>query len=196
MGTLSGTEKRLITLIDRQAGHLNGLTTHMLRTARLDNIDLRVKREQVNLMQLIQGSIEASSQELGGHPVDIQPMMPAQAVWADPQLLKMALFQLFDNAAKYGTPGSAIMVEVHEEQSEVLISVHNEGSFIPYEERSRIFQRFYRCPGSDRRASGTGIGLSVVKRITEAHQGRAWVDSDQLTGTTFFLALPRSAKEK
>jgi two-component system, OmpR family, sensor histidine kinase KdpD len=196
MGTLSGAEKRLITLIDRQAGHLNSLTTHMLRTAKLDNVDLRVKREQVNLIQLIQRSIEASSQELGDHPVNIQPAMPAQAVWADPQLLKMALHQLFDNAAKYGTPGSAIAVDVLQEQSEILIGVHNEGSFIPFEERSKIFQRFYRCSGSDRRASGTGIGLSVVKRITEAHQGRAWVDSDQLTGTTFFLALPRSAKEK
>jgi len=195
MNTLSGTEKRLITLIDRQAGHLNNLTTHMLRTARLDNVDLRIRKEQVDLMQLIRRSIEESSQELGDHPVNVQPMMQSQGVWADPQLLKMALFQLFDNAAKYGTPGSAIVVDVQEEQSEILVGIHNEGSFIPLEERSRIFQRFYRCPGSDRRASGTGIGLSVVKRITEAHQGRAWVNSNQATGTTFFLTLPRSAKE-
>jgi two-component system sensor histidine kinase KdpD len=196
MDTLSGAEKRLITLIDRQAGHLNDLTTHMLRTARLDNVDLRIRKEQVNLTQLIQKSIEASTQELGDHPVHIQPTMPSQAVWADPQLLKMALFQLFDNAAKYSTPCSAISIDIQKEQSEIIISVHNEGSFIPFEERRRIFQRFYRCPGSDRRASGTGIGLSVVKRITEAHQGRAWVNSDQRTGTTFFLTLPRSAKEK
>ena len=196
MDTLSGTEKRLVTLIDRQAGHLNDLTTHMLTTARLDNVDLRVRKERVNLVELIRRTIEASSQELSDHPVNVQPMMPGQAVWADPQLLKMALHQLLDNAAKYGIPGSAIAVDVQEEQSEVIIGVHNEGSFIPFEERSRIFQRFYRCPGSDRRASGTGIGLSVVKRITEAHQGRAWVNSDQLTGTTFFLTLPRSAKEK
>jgi two-component system, OmpR family, sensor histidine kinase KdpD len=196
MDTLSGTEKRLITLIDRQAGHLNDLTTHMLRTAKLDNVDLRAKREHVDLRELIQRSIEASLQELGGHPVNVQPMMLGQTVWADPQLLKMALHQLFDNAAKYGTSGSAIAVDVQEEQSEILISVHNEGSFIPFEERSKIFQRFYRCPGSDRRASGTGIGLSVVKRITEAHQGRAWVNSDRTAGTTVFLTLPRSAKEK
>jgi two-component system, OmpR family, sensor histidine kinase KdpD len=196
MNTLSGTEKRLITLIDRQADHLNELTTRMLRTARLDNIDLKIKKEQVNLMQLIQSSIEASSQELGDHPVNVQPMMLDHAAWADPQLLKMALFQLFDNAAKYGTPGSPIAVNVIEDQSEILISVRNEGSFIPFEERNRIFQRFYRCPGSDRRASGTGIGLSVVKRITEAHHGRAWVNSDQLTGTTFVVTLPHSAKEK
>jgi two-component system sensor histidine kinase KdpD len=199
MDTLSGTEKRLVTLIDRQAGQLDELTTHLLRTARLDNADLKLKRERIDLTQLIQSSIssiDGSSHELGGHPVEIQRMAPHQTAWADPQLLRMALFQLLDNAAKYGTPGSPIAVDVQEEPSEILISVHNEGSFIPIEERGRIFQRFYRCSGSDRRASGTGIGLAVVKRITEAHQGRAWVESEHLTGTTFFLALPSSAKEK
>jgi two-component system, OmpR family, sensor histidine kinase KdpD len=78
----------------------------------------------------------------------------------------------------------------------LLISIQNEGSYIPLEERDRSFQCFYRSPGSDRRASGTGIGLSVVKRITEAHQGRAWVTSDRLTGTTFFITLPHIVKEK
>jgi two-component system, OmpR family, sensor histidine kinase KdpD len=196
MNTLSGTEKKLVALIDRQAGHLNDLTTHLLRTARLDNADLKLKREQIDLTQLIQSSIEASSQELGEHAVHIRVGMQHSTVWADRQLLKMALFQLFDNAAKYGTPGSPIAVDVQEEQAEILVSVRNEGSFIPFAERDKIFQRFYRCPGSDRRASGTGIGLAVVKRITEAHQGRSWVSSDQDTGTTFFITLPRMAKEK
>ena len=196
MNTLSGTEKKLINLIDQHAGHLNDLTTHLLRTARLDNADLRMKREQIDLMQLIQSSIEACSQELGEHAVEVRTAIESRTVWADRQLLAMALLQLFDNAAKYGSPGSSIAVDVQEEQAEILISIQNEGSFIPAEERERIFQRFYRSPGSDRRASGTGIGLSVVKRITEAHQGRAWVTSDRCTGTTFFVTLPRMAKEK
>jgi two-component system sensor histidine kinase KdpD len=196
MNTLSGTEKKLVALIDRQAGHLNDLTTHLLRTARLDNADLKLKREQIDLTQLIQSSIEAASPELDGHSVALDPTMRHSMVWGDPQLLKMALFQLLDNAAKYGTPGSLIVVDVQEEDAEILISVRNEGSFIPPEENGKIFQRFYRCPGSDRRASGTGIGLAVVKRITEAHRGRTWVNSSQHAGTTFFLTLPRMAKEK
>jgi two-component system sensor histidine kinase KdpD len=108
----------------------------------------------------------------------------------------MALSQLFDNAAKYGSPGSSITIEVQEEQAEVVISVQNEGSFIPLEERESIFKRFYRSPGSNRKAPGTGIGLSVVKQVTEAHQGRAWANSDLHRGTTFFLTLPRTANEE
>jgi two-component system sensor histidine kinase KdpD len=194
MDTLSGTEKRLVALIDQHAEHLNDLTTRLLRTARIDNADLKLKREQIDLMQLIQSSIKASAQELGAHPVHLQAARRG-TVWADRQLLEMALFQLLDNAAKYGSPDSSITIDVQEEQAETLISIRNEGSFIPPDEREKIFKRFYRSPGSERRASGTGIGLSVVKRITEAHQGRAWVNSGEHTGTTFFLTLPRTAKE-
>jgi two-component system sensor histidine kinase KdpD len=191
MNTLSGTEKTLVVLIDQYAEQLNDLTTHLLRTARIDSADLKLKRERVDLIQLIENSIGASSQELGDRPVYIQPTARRSTVMADEQLLKMALFQLLDNAAKYGGPGSSITIDVQEEPSEVIISVRNDGSFIPIEEREKIFHRFYRSPGSDRKASGTGIGLSVVKRVTEAHHGRAWTDSSPQSGTTFFLTLPR-----
>jgi two-component system sensor histidine kinase KdpD len=101
----------------------------------------------------------------------------------------MALFQLLDNAAKYGIAESSIIIDVCEEQSESRVSVHNEGSFIPLDERDRIFNRFYRSPGSEHKASGTGIGLSVVKHVIEAHHGRVWVTSGE-DGTTFFLTIP------
>jgi two-component system sensor histidine kinase KdpD len=196
MDTLPPMEKRLVALIDRQAAELNDLTTSLLRTARLDKADLKLRREQIDLLELIKGSIHAASQELSRHQVDVQTVRPGSAVWADRQLLQMAILQLFDNAAKYGSPDSPITIGVQEEEAEALISVRNEGSLIAPEEKEKIFQRFYRSPGSDHRASGTGIGLSVVKRITEAHRGRVWVTSDQQSGTTFFLALPRMAKEK
>lgn len=195
MNTLSGAEQRLVALIDQHADHLNDLTTRLLRTARIDNADLKLKRERIDLTQLIENSIEASAHDLGAHPVHLQSKPHRTVVWADRQLLEMALFQLLDNAAKYGDHDSSIMIDVQEEQAETLISIRNEGSFIPTHEREKIFERFYRSPGSDRRASGTGIGLSVVKRITEAHQGRAWVNSGEHTGTTFFITLPRTARE-
>jgi two-component system, OmpR family, sensor histidine kinase KdpD len=196
MDTLSGTERQLVALIDQHAGHLDELTTRLLRTARIDNAHLKVRRERIDLSELIHGSIGEASQELGTHPVSLPSDMHCSPVWADKHLLNMALFQLLDNAAKYGSPGSSITIDVQEEQAETLISIRNLGSFIPHEEREKIFQRFYRSPGSEHRASGTGVGLSVVKRVAEAHQGRVWVNSDEHVGTTFFLTLPRMAKEK
>ena len=196
MDTLSGTEKGLVVLIDQHAQLLDDLTTRLLRTAKFDNADLKVILKKSNLMEIIQESVKDAARELGTHPVNIRAKTSNANVWADSQLLKMALFQLLDNAAKYGDPESSINIDFQEEEAETLVSVQNTGSFIPPEERQHIFKRFYRSPGSDHRASGTGIGLSVVKRVTEAHNGRVWVSSDPQSGTTFFVTLPRILKEK
>jgi two-component system sensor histidine kinase KdpD len=196
MNILRGVEKRLVVLIDEEAKRLSDLTTRLLRTAKMDNANLKLKRERIPVMRLIQDSIAECSQELGVHPVTIQPDPQQSTVFADKQLLTMALSQLFDNAAKYGSQESPITIEVQEEQAEVVISVRNEGSFIPLAERENIFRRFYRSPGSNLKAAGTGIGLSVVRQVTEAHRGRTWVNSDLQTGTTFFVTLPRTAREE
>jgi two-component system, OmpR family, sensor histidine kinase KdpD len=196
MDTLHGAEKRLVVLIDEEARRLSDLTTRLLRTARIDSANLKLKRERIPLLPFIQDSVAECSQELGVHPVTIQSDPQRSTVFADRQLLKMALSQLFDNAAKYGSHEAPIIIEVQEEQAEVVISVRNEGSFIPPAERENIFRRFYRSPGSSLKAPGTGIGLSVVRQVTEAHQGRAWVNSDPQAGTTFFVTLPRTAREE
>jgi two-component system, OmpR family, sensor histidine kinase KdpD len=196
MNTLSGTEKKLVGLIDHHAGHLSDLANHLLLTAKLDGGDLKVKREQVDIARLIQSTIAESSQELDGHPIDFQLSPECNAAYADKKLLQMALFQVLDNAAKYSRPKSQVVIAVREEEAELVIRVWNEGSFVPSGEREKVFQRFYRCSESVKSISGTGIGLSVVRRIAEAHRGRTWVESDHVNGTTFAIALPRMAKEK
>jgi two-component system sensor histidine kinase KdpD len=81
---------------------------------------------------------------------------------------------------------------VDDREDEVIISVHNEGSEVRPEDRERIFERFYRSPGSNHRAPGTGLGLSIIKEAAEVHRGRTWVNSEKGKGTTFFLSLPRA----
>jgi len=196
MNTLSGAEKRLVGLIDRHAGQLSDLANHLLLTAKLDKTDLKVNREDIDVAQLIESSVKASSQELGDHAIEVQGTVGRKAVRADRKLLQMALLQILDNAVKYSRPGSPLVIAVKEEKNEVAITVKNEGSFIPVDEREKIFQRFYRCSGSIGAMSGTGIGLSVVRRIAEAHQGRASVESDRATGTTFAITLPSTATRK
>lgn len=194
MNTLSGSEKRLVALIDDRAGHLSELTARLLRTAKLESGELKLRGEPIDLPRFIQSSVTASAQDFAGHSIDVRAATERSVVWGDKQLLQMALFQLLDNAAKYSRPGSSIVVDLQEEETEVLVRVRNEGSFIPLDERDKVFQRFYRSPETAGRIAGTGIGLSVVKRITEAHQGRTWVNSDPENGTTFVLSLPRTAK--
>jgi two-component system, OmpR family, sensor histidine kinase KdpD len=196
MNTLSGSEKSLVGLIDRHAGQLSDLTNHLLLTARLDRADLKLYREDIDIAQLIESSVATCSQELGEHAFEIQGLAEQSVVRADRKLLKMALVLILDNAVKYSSPGSPVVVGVRQQAAEVALTVCNEGSFIPLDEREKIFQRFYRCTGSIGNISGTGIGLSVVRRIAEAHHGRVSVDSDRANGTAFTITLPRLMRKE
>lgn len=188
-------ERELVSLIDEQTTRLAKLTNQVLQTAELDQRQLELDHERICLDQLFRFFREQGAHTLTDHLLRIIDETSDKYAWADTRLLEMALLQFLDNASKYANPGSPVTLRVVTTDTEVVFSVHNEGSFIAPEERLRIFQRFYRSPGSQHKAPGTGIGLSVAKRIAEAHTGRVWVESDSEASTTFFFALPRICKE-
>jgi two-component system, OmpR family, sensor histidine kinase KdpD len=178
------------TLSDQQTQHLTEITTRLLRTAKFDNASLKLRQQDIDIAELVRESIAESNGYFLSPAVNVTLTGKRATAFADRHLLKMALVQLLDDAGKYGSAEASILINVWEDQDESGVSVHNEGSFIPLEEREQIFKRFYRSPSSAHKASGTGIGLSVVKHVVEAHHGRVWVTSDQGKWTTFFLTTP------
>lgn len=192
---LGPTERELASLIEEEAERLTNLTNKVLQTAELDEGRLEVDGERIDLAQLLQQCKKWFIQTLADHPLHLAEEASVDHVWADSHLLQMALFQLLDNASKYASPASPITLRIESTDVETVFSVHNEGSYIAPQERLRIFERFYRSPEAQYKASGTGIGLSVTKRIAEAHRGRVWVECGPEAGTTFFLTLPRIQKE-
>ena len=195
MGTLSGREERLVMLIDQQACQLTELSNHLLTTAKLDSGNLSIRRERLNLGELLTGLSTTPAFECGDACVAEAYAGSPVFIAADRKLLIMAVSQLLDNAYKYGKRNSAPHLSYKEHNEETIITVTNQGSFIPADERDKVFQRFYRCAASAKTIAGSGIGLSVVRRIAEAHGGRAWVESDPDFGTTFAIALPRLKRE-
>jgi two-component system sensor histidine kinase KdpD len=149
-----------------------------------------VNKEEVRVQPLLDDISGQCTQYLSGHQLQVLNEISNRCVWADGRLVKLALLELVDNASKYADPHAPITLRASITGVEVTFSVQNKGSYIAPEERLRIFRRFYRSPGSQYRAPGTGIGLSFVKRIAEAHSGRVWVESELNTGTIFFLTLP------
>jgi two-component system sensor histidine kinase KdpD len=108
----------------------------------------------------------------------------------DRQLMVMLLTQYIDNACKYSIFGTTITIRVAHVNKEAIFSVHSYGPVIPIADRERIFERYYRASTYSNRASGTGIGLSVAKRVALIHGGYVWVTSDEIEGTTFYVAIP------
>jgi len=193
---LSPRETDLVTLIDEESIRLNDLATRLLQTARLDSSAIKVQKNGCTLPDLIERVTDAFYAELesGRIGVDLPPNPPLLS--GDCALIATALRQFVDNAVKYSDPSSTIGISVKWTEKEIVMSVHNYGPVILPEDRERIFERFYRSPGTEHRAAGTGLGLSISKKVAEAHRGRAWVVSDEAEGTTFFLALPRDPAVK
>ncbi len=186
--------RKLASLIDEETIRLARLIDQILETSRLDAGQFEADCDWISADRLIRMCKDEALYASADHLL-LTAGERGICVWADTRLLQMAILQIVDNALKYASPSSAITLGVASTENEIVFSVENEGSFIVPEERSRIFQRFYRSPGSQHKASGNGIGLSVTKRIAEAHQGRVWVESDSESRTTFFLGLPRIRKE-
>ncbi len=191
-GDLDPAQEDLVTLIDEQSDKLNVLSTRLLQTAKLEASETKLRKKTVLVPELIEEILTEHSEQLGGHPAQVSITNQSCATYGDRELLGTAIIQLIDNAAKYSTPGSPIAIAVDDRDAEIIISIRNEGSEVQPEDRERIFERFYRSPGSNHRAPGTGLGLSITKEAAEVHWGRAWVSSEKGKGTTFFLSLPRT----
>jgi two-component system sensor histidine kinase KdpD len=194
MGALDADSADLASLIDEQSEHLSRLTTDLLQMARIDPAQVRLHRERIPIPDLIEGVLAQNQEQLRTHSLEISVPPDGLVAFGDRGMLSTALLQLVDNAAKYSNPGSPIRVAAREDDSELVVSVHNEGPSIRPIDRERIFERFYRTPESKHSAPGTGLGLSIVKKTAEAHNGRVWVVSEEGEGTTFFFALPRAKR--
>jgi signal transduction histidine kinase len=115
----------------------------------------------------------------------------------DSQRIKQVLYNLVDNAVAHTGQGGRITVTAWREEGQVYISVADTGEGIPAEDLPFIFERFYRVDKSRTRATGgTGLGLTIARRIVEAHGGRIDVRSKVGEGTTFTFSLPTSKNEQ
>lgn len=109
---------------------------------------------------------------------------------ADPEKLGRVFNNLVANAFKYGNEASYIRITAHQEQANVVVKVANDGTPIPKEAQSHLFERFYRAEASRSRATGgTGLGLAIVKSIVDLHHGQVTVTSDE-NETAFIVTLP------
>ena len=112
---------------------------------------------------------------------------------ADAELLGLAVRQLLDNACKYSQSGSAIKIGIELQHELVTVRLRNSGNPVPSNERTRIFERFYRGSEAHYLATGSGLGLYVARKIAKAHGGSLDLEVNEALdsgGTTFQLTIP------
>lgn len=191
-GPLNSDQSEMAEIVEAEAARLGNLTSRLLRMARLDREEINPRLEIVDLGAIVAQLAEQQARRSPDRSVSFSPFAGSLEVRADEELLRLAVGQLLENACKYSGPGSAVGIQLVEEQDCVAIRVSNNGSSISDPERYRIFDRFYRGANSGRLAPGSGLGLYVARKIAAAHGGALDLESGGQSQheVTFRLTLP------
>lgn len=188
-GTLTDRQRLQVDRIARAAARLLGLIDAMLEYTRIESGRLVVRLEEVDLRglaaEVVEEVLPQAQRKLLAVDLDAGPMPPART---DPRLLRLVLVNLVVNAVKY-TERGRVKVTLRHGREGHLVEVADTGPGIPLAERARVFEPFHQLskPGT---APGVGLGLSLVKGVTEALGAALSVESAPGEGTTFRVRLP------
>ncbi len=179
----------LVAVIDEEADRLDLLIRESLDLARIEAHQATPLFEDCALEEVAETVVARVSRYIAGRTVQIDIPESLPSVRGDRFLLGQMLMQVVDNAWKYSDPGSGIRIAAEQVDSEVYLTVQNEGGEIPVEARGKLFTKFYRATGEGSQVEGTGLGLAIARAIAEAHGGKVWLDMLP-QGPAFRFSLP------
>ena len=179
---------RSLDLLAGEVGRFERLVQDLLEISRFDVGGVHASFEEVYLGELVLRAVEGLPD--GDVPVEVQADATDFIVRADKRRLERILVNLIENAETHGGGVRRLRVEVRADRA--LISVEDSGPGVPLEERSRIFERFFRGQQAARGTAGRGVGLglSLVAEHARLHGGRVWVEEGDGGGARFVLELP------
>jgi two-component system, OmpR family, sensor histidine kinase KdpD len=192
-GSRRAEQLEMAETVESEATRLGNLTSRLLRVARLDREEVRPQMEVTDIAGVVADIVDQYKRLSSDRRIAFTRQSESAEALADPELLRLALSQLLDNASKYSLPGSEITVTMESQGDMIFVRVANRASSIPASEQNRIFDRFYRGEDARRFTTGSGLGLYVARKIALAHGGQLDLDIERLSdGVTFYLAIPKA----
>jgi len=184
--------RRSQDIIEREVRRLTGLTSNLLLLSRLES-GVPLRPEPTNIGALVEEAVAGLLRvaQTKGIELSIQSPPRLPRIPADRDRIKQVFVNLLDNAVKYCPEGSEVQVRLQADGESIIVEVADNGPGIPPEDLPHIFDKMYRVEKeSTRSVEGSGLGLSIVKRIVELHGGQITVESTVGKGTMFRVKLP------
>jgi signal transduction histidine kinase len=183
------TYREFLGIIDDEADRLQELIDNLLDSSRLQSGTLQMNLQIVRLDVVLRDMIQRSQLRDMGVEIKLEIESQGVMVQADPMRLGQVFDNLLNNAAKYA-PGSAVVVNLVEEDDQAILKISDDGPGIDEEHLEKIFQRFYRVPETRMAVRGSGLGLYICRQIIVAHNGTIKAESGSGKGTVFHIKLP------
>ena len=181
----------LLASIEEEAGRMSRFVANLLDMSRIEAGALRPKRDLVDVGEVARAAVERARKTFAGRDFSVSVASALPDVRADAGLLEQVLFNVLDNAQKYGGD-RPVLVHVRPSGGDVMVSVTDEGPGIKPSDLDRIFEKFYQGGRADGRKAGTGLGLSICRGLVEAMGGRIHAESPaaRRRGTRIVIHLP------
>jgi two-component system sensor histidine kinase KdpD len=186
----------LLLSIEEEADRLNRFIANLLDMSRIESGALAPRRELVDVAMVIRSVIERCKKAFPGARTSVSVAADLPPIQGDGNLLAQALFNLIDNAQKYGGEAGAI-IHARQEGGDVVVTVTDEGPGVKPADLERIFEKFYRSGRIDARKAGTGLGLSICRGLVTAMGGTIIVQSPAVRrkGTRFVMRFPAATRK-
>lgn len=189
IGTLNNEQKYLIKGIREDTNRLLNITSELLNMTQLESGNMQLQIKPTDVDAVISYAIDAnkSAAEQKHIAIKINKKINDDKVWADNKKTIWVLNNLLSNAIRYSYENAAIIINVEKTELGIKFSVQDFGKGIEEQYHEKIFEKYFRIPGSKK--EGTGLGLSICKELIEAQGGKLMVESELGKGSVFSFIL-------
>lgn len=189
---IKGKSRELLKMVQRNALALQQLVSNILDFRKIQNGKMELKLYRFDIVKTLTTwvgdfQLTAERKQIRLH-LDVDDLKGSHEMIADQEKISRIVFNLLSNALKYTPVGGEIFVSLKDEGANLRLDVRDTGKGISQDEADKIFERFFQAKGA---ASGTGIGLALVKSFVELHHGEARVESELGKGSDFIVVIPR-----
>ncbi len=184
-------QKKLLNNSLKDADRLQGLVENILMAAKIDNQSIELANDEVDFSKLVAETVNQMKDAVAlGRVIDAY-ISPDIFITGDRMTLSSIVINLIENALKYSPANLPITVSLKAHNKTAILKVADLGIGIDDKEKSKIFRKFYRVGSEDtRKTKGTGLGLYLVKQLTELHKGSIRVSDNQPHGSIFTVSMP------
>ena len=195
IGGLSEAQKEILSDLRKDNQRLLKLVSELMDLSQVETGNMRLRLETVSAETVVQVALQAIKQSAQDKKLslDWEPAKDLQ-VMADKDKLTLVILNLLSNAVKFSPEGEHVTIVAHQDGNKVRLTVTDKGPGIPVEYHARIFERFFKVPGSQQFRKGTGLGLSISREFMEAMNGDIGLVSEPGSGSSFWVEIPLAVK--
>jgi signal transduction histidine kinase len=188
--------KRFLSHINQQAKNLTAIVSDLLDISRIESgKSFTIDRGSCDIKKIINDAASYFESVSSIHRFDVTVPEDLDKFIVDSEKMEQVFTNIFSNAVKYSPGGGVVTVTGTVADDSCQISITDEGIGMTPEQAEKIFDKFYRADELNSSVSGTGLGMSIVKHIVDAHGGTVWVESEFGKGTTVHVSLPMNDKK-